>query len=79
MFLLQAQGHRRWLVDSRANPPLEFRDDVELKLLRQFDPDHEWLLGPGDMLYLPPGVPHHGVAEDACLTFSVGMRAPSAS
>src|SRR3970282_417766 len=48
-------------------------------LLLRFTPSHEWLLGPGDMLYLPPGVPHHGVAEDACLTFSVGMRAPSAA
>src|SRR5690606_22530281 len=54
-------------------------DDVELKLLREFHPTHDWVLGPGDMLYLPPGVPHHGVAEDACLTFSVGMRAPSAA
>ena len=41
-------------------------------------PTHDWVLEPGDMLYLPPGVPHHGVAEDACLTFSVGMRAPVA-
>ncbi|HSM11215.1 MAG TPA: cupin domain-containing protein [Lysobacter sp.] len=79
VFLLQAQGRRRWQIDAGANPVLEFRDDVELKLLRRFTPSHEWLLGPGDMLYLPPGVPHHGVAEDACLTFSVGMRAPSAA
>jgi len=79
VFLLQAQGHRRWQIDARANPPLEFRDDVELKLLREFTASHDWVLAPGDMLYLPPGVPHNGVAEDACLTFSVGMRAPSAA
>ena len=79
VFLLQAQGHRRWRVDASADPPLDFRDDVELKLLREFHPTHDWVLGPGDMLYLPPGVPHHGVAEDACLTFSVGMRAPSSA
>ena len=60
-------------------PPLDFRDDVELKLLRRFKPTHDWVLGPGDMLYLPPGVPHHGVAEDACLTFSFGMRAPASA
>jgi 50S ribosomal protein L16 3-hydroxylase len=77
VFLLQGMGHRRWQIDASANPPLAFRDDVELKLLREFKPSHDWVLGPGDMLYLPPGVPHHGVAEDACLTFSVGMRAPS--
>ena len=79
VFLLQAAGHRRWRIDSRPGASLEARDDVELRLLRTFEPDHDWVLGPGDMLYLPPGVPHHGVAEDACLTFSVGMRAPSAA
>jgi len=79
VFLLQAQGRRRWLIDASPNPPLGFRDDVELKLLREFSPTHDWVLEPGDMLYLPPGVPHHGIAEDACLTFSVGMRAPSAA
>jgi 50S ribosomal protein L16 3-hydroxylase len=79
VFLLQAQGHRRWQIDASQSPPLEFRDDVELKLLREFSPTHEWTLAPGDMLYLPPGVPHHGVAEDPCLTYSIGMRAPSAA
>jgi len=77
VFLLQALGHRRWMIDSRPGAPTAFRPDVELKLLQHFEADHAWVLGPGDMLYLPPGVPHHGVAEDACLTFSVGMRAPS--
>lgn len=79
VFLLQARGHRRWQIDADPNPPLGFRNDVELKLLREFTPTHEWVLEPGDMLYLPPGVPHNGVAEDPCLTFSVGMRAPSAA
>lgn len=79
VFLLQGKGHRRWQIDASANPPLAFRDDAEIRLLREFSATHDWLLGPGDMLYLPPGVPHHGVAEDACLTFSIGMRAPSAA
>jgi 50S ribosomal protein L16 3-hydroxylase len=79
VFLLQAQGRRRWQIDDRPNPPVHFRLDVELKLLQRFEPTHDWVLEPGDMLYLPPGVPHHGVAEDACLTFSVGMRAPAAA
>ena len=77
VFLLQGQGRRRWQIDTRADPPTAFRDDVELKLLRDFHPTHTWTLEAGDMLYLPPGVPHHGVAADACLTFSIGMRAPS--
>ncbi len=79
VFLLQAQGRRRWQIDASPNPPQGFRDDVELKLLREFTPTYDWVLEPGDMLYLPPGVPHHGVAVDHCLTFSVGMRAPSAA
>jgi 50S ribosomal protein L16 3-hydroxylase len=79
VFLLQAQGHRRWEIDASPAPSIEFRHDVELKLLREFHSTHAWVLGPGDMLYLPPGVPHHGVAEDPCLTFSIGMRAPAAA
>ena len=79
VFLLQSYGQRRWLIDARPDAPLDFRDDVELKLLRQFEPTHDWVLGPGDMLYLPPGVPHHGIAIDPCLTISVGMRAPSSA
>jgi len=77
VFLLQGLGRRRWMIDASANPPTDFRPDVELKQLRQFTPTHDWILEPGDMLYLPPGVPHHGVALDECLTLSVGMRAPS--
>ncbi|MFD0727236.1 ribosomal protein uL16 3-hydroxylase [Lysobacter brunescens] len=84
VFLLQAHGHRRWQIDAsealgKGVPSVEFREGVALKLLREFHRTHDWVLGPGDMLYLPPNVPHHGVAEDACLTFSVGMRAPSAA
>ena len=84
VFLLQAYGHRRWQIDARVAmgqpaPDLGFQEDVAIKLLRHFEPTHDWVLGPGDMLYLPPLVPHHGVAEDPCLTFSVGMRAPSSS
>ncbi|MBX3725578.1 MAG: cupin domain-containing protein [Xanthomonadales bacterium] len=79
VFLLQASGHRHWMIDTRVDAPLAFRPDQPLKLLESFDPDEEWLLGPGDMLYLPPGMPHHGVAmgETPCLTCSIGLRAPS--
>jgi len=84
VFLLQAHGHRRWQIDASESikgkrPPLGFRPDVELKLLQVFKPTHDWVLAPGDMLYLPPNVPHHGVAEDPCLTFSFGMRAPASA
>ena len=77
VFLLQAQGRRNWQIDTNPKAPKAFRPDVELKLLQSFTASHEWVLEAGDMLYLPPGVPHHGEAVDACMTFSVGMRAPS--
>ena len=78
VFLLQGLGRRRWSIDARPDPPAAFRKDAELKLLETFSPTHTWTLAPGDMLYLPPGVPHDGVAVGECTTFSVGMRAPAA-
>jgi len=78
VFLLQGLGQRHWAISTDPHAPKDFRPDVELKQLAQFEPTHEWLLEPGDMLYLPPGVPHDGVAFGGpCMTFSVGMRAPS--
>ncbi len=77
VFLVQGRGQRRWRISTDKNAPQEFRADTELKLLRKFKPTHEWLLEPGDALYLPPGVPHEGVAVGECMTLSVGMRAPS--
>jgi 50S ribosomal protein L16 3-hydroxylase len=77
VFLLQGLGRRRWSISTDPGAPMTFRDDADIKLLREFSPTDEWVLGPGDMLYLPPGVPHHGVAIGECLTYSVGMRAPS--
>lgn len=77
VFLLQGVGKRHWRISTDQHAPQDFRDDVELKLLRQFNATHEWTLEPGDMLYLPPGTPHDGVAVGECMTFSIGMRAPS--
>jgi 50S ribosomal protein L16 3-hydroxylase len=78
VFLLQGLGQRHWAINDDPMAPKAFRPDVELKQLVHFEPSHEWLLDPGDMLYLPPGVPHDGVAFGGpCMTFSIGMRAPS--
>jgi 50S ribosomal protein L16 3-hydroxylase len=78
VFLLQGLGQRHWAISADPAAPKDFRPDVELKQLAHFEPTHEWLLEPGDMLYLPPGVPHDGVAFGGpCMTFSIGMRAPS--
>jgi 50S ribosomal protein L16 3-hydroxylase len=79
VFLLQGVGQRRWQISTDPSAPRDFRDDADLKLLRKFAATHEWTLRSGDMLYLPPGVPHHGVAIGECLTYSIGMRAPSKS
>jgi 50S ribosomal protein L16 3-hydroxylase len=77
VFLIQGAGQRRWRISIDPQAPKEFRDDAELKLLREFAPTHDWMLEPGDALYLPPGMPHEGTAIGECMTFSVGMRAPS--
>jgi 50S ribosomal protein L16 3-hydroxylase len=77
VFLVQGLGQRRWRISDDPCAPKEFRANADLKLLREFVPTHDWILNSGDALYLPPGVPHDGVAVAACMTFSVGMRAPS--
>ena len=76
VFLLQTQGRRRWQISS--NYTESFLDNTDLKILSEFSHEQEWILEPGDMLYLPPGVAHHGVALDDCITCSIGFRAPSA-
>jgi 50S ribosomal protein L16 3-hydroxylase len=77
VFLVQGLGRRRWRI-GRADADLAERDGIELGVLARFEPTDEWLLEPGDLLYLPPGVPHDGVAVGECMTFSIGFRAPSA-
>ena len=77
VFLLQVQGRRRWRVGRSRQATL--RDDVPLKMLAHFEAEHDWLLEPGDMLYLPPGWGHDGVAAGGdCMTASIGFRAPEA-
>jgi 50S ribosomal protein L16 3-hydroxylase len=77
VFLLQAQGRRRWQIAESFDDKL--LPDSELNVLQSFQAEQEWVLEPGDLLYLPPGVAHHGVALDTCMTWSIGMRAPSAA
>ncbi len=76
VFLLQGEGRRRWRLSRQRDLALE--PDLPLKILARFRPDSETVLDPGDMLYLPPGVAHDGVAIAACTTYSIGFRAPSA-
>jgi len=79
VFLLQALGQRRWqYTDNPVENPVLI-PDLELAILQEFTPDQELILNPGDMLYLPPGIAHHGVALERCMTFSIGFRAPTAA
>jgi 50S ribosomal protein L16 3-hydroxylase len=77
VFLLQAEGRRRWQISEQFEP--ELLGDCELNVLRRFTPGQEWILEPGDMLYLPPNIAHHGVALEPGMTWSIGSRAPSAA
>jgi 50S ribosomal protein L16 3-hydroxylase len=75
VFLLQASGTRRWRIARRYDATLDQR--APLKVLRRFVPEHEYVLEPGDLLYLPPHWAHEGVAVGGdCMTCSIGMRAP---
>jgi 50S ribosomal protein L16 3-hydroxylase len=76
VFLLQARGTRRWSVSLKAYGEADLVPGLDLRILKTFRTDHRWRLATGDMLYLPPGVAHWGVAEDECMTCSVGFRAP---
>lgn len=75
VFLLQGYGHRRWQIS--AQDDLTLIEGAPLRILQNFEPQQEWVLGPGDMLYLPPHYAHNGIAMDECMTYSIGFRAPT--
>jgi len=75
VFLLQGPGRRRWQISSQRDRTLVA--DAPLKILQNFVPEEEWVLESGDMLYLPPHWAHNGIAEDDCMTYSIGFRTPS--
>lgn len=77
VFLLQASGRKKWQIANSYEQAL--LPDCELNVLQSFEPEQEWLLESGDLLYLPPGVAHHGIAVDEGMTWSIGMRAPSSA
>ncbi|UUC95017.1 MULTISPECIES: JmjC domain-containing protein [Comamonas] len=77
VFLLQAQGKRRWRIGRQKD--LSLQQGKPLKILSNFEPEQEFVLEPGDMLYLPPKWAHDGVAEGECMTYSIGFRSPDRS
>lgn len=74
VFLLQGSGKRLWQISKQKDQTLS--PDAPLRILENFKSEQEWLLEPGDMLYLPPNYAHNGVAVGECMTYSIGFRAP---
>lgn len=77
VFLVQGYGHRHWQLGQMCDANTEFVSGQPLKLLPEMQVDFDEVLAPGDLLYVPPGLSHYGVAEDDCLTFSFGFRMPN--
>lgn len=77
VFLVQGHGHRRWQLGQMCNAESEFVAGQPLKLLPEMEVHFDEVLAPGDLLYVPPGLSHYGVAEDDCLTYSFGFRMPN--
>ena len=77
MFLLQGLGTRKWQVTDHEIHEPSLIEDIDLQVLSEFGYVYEWLLEPGDMLYLPPHFGHNGIAMDECMTLSIGYRAPT--
>ena len=79
VFLIQGEGQRHWQIGQHCSEADLHTDSTALKILKNLEVSDEWTLNPGDMLYLPPKIAHHGVAIGQCTTFSVGFRAPAAT
>lgn len=78
VFLIQTQGKRRWEVGGFFDQNSPRRPDTPVMIMTEWEPEYNWVLEPGDMLYIPPQVGHNGIgASDDCMTYSVGFRAPS--
>ncbi len=77
VFLLQGHGRRRWQINTTPVVNEVLIEGIDVSILADFEPDCDWVLEPGDMLYLPPRIAHFGVAQGECMTFSIGCRAPS--
>jgi 50S ribosomal protein L16 3-hydroxylase len=77
VFLIQGDGQRRWRLGQSCDSNTELLVNDEVKILKHFKGSEDWILSPGDLLYVPPGLAHWGTAVTPCMTYSVGFRAPS--
>jgi 50S ribosomal protein L16 3-hydroxylase len=75
VFLLQTHGQRRWRIGRQKD--LSLVPNMPLKILANFEHEEEFVLNPGDMLYLPPRYAHDGIAVGECMTYSIGFRSPN--
>lgn len=75
VFLIQGLGTRVWQINTQVNDEEKLIPELDLRILAEFEAEQEFIMQPGDMLYLPPGVQHHGVSDAPCMTYSVGFRA----
>lgn len=76
VFIIQGKGTRRWQVGAKADYPALY-PHPKLSQIADFSPIIDEVLAPGDMVYIPPGFPHNGIAIEPCLNYSVGFRAPT--
>ncbi len=79
VFLLQGKGSRRWNIGEICDKNSKTLKNTELSILENFESIDEWLLEPGDMLYLPPKIAHWGIAVTESITYSIGFRSPLTS
>lgn len=77
VFLLQVQGRKTWQLDSGGHTAEELDEHADLRLLRRFEPDQTLTTKPGDVLYVPPGIGHHGISDGQSFTLSIGIRCPT--
>lgn len=77
VFLVQGYGHRRWQLGQMCDADTDYVAGQPLKLLPEIEVNFDEILAPGDLLYVPPGLAHYGVAENDCLTYSFGFRMPN--
>jgi 50S ribosomal protein L16 3-hydroxylase len=74
VFLVQGLGHRRWQISTQKDQTLV--EGAPIRLLKDFKVEQEWVVEAGDLLYLPPHCAHNGIAEDDCMSYSIGFRTP---
>jgi len=77
VFLLQAEGRRRWRIGQTCDVNSPLMAGLDLKILQQFETTEDWIVEPGDLLYIPANLAHWGEAIGECMTYSIGFRAPS--